>query len=1618
MTNAISTQRRTAEELRHLEQKKAELGIPPAIEFWPKTTATKKPTENGITTSQKDTYLTIDVPLRPGVKKSPTYERHIKLFTGGTPEEYCRHRQLVEEVISKLQYCIYKPIPIHKVSEADKSSEKTEDADKEEPEATEKADKEKEPKEKAPEFRYKDCDGNYVEADERYNEAAIKCHALFMSTLAGNALRVYQQAYLSYESETVPIKEKGEEPKPKHGAEDCYYGALNELACSIFPHANEAGKAQRRYLKEGGLTCCGEYSSPHQFYDRLVQLNYYLPFFPYGHKRGNPSAIATIKTLDDDELQEILDKARSIPVQKLMLANADHAKNYPSSKLYAERLEEWYQTVQLTQSLEREEQARKRPRDGPGTGSPGGAKRNKTDKRHQRGGGAKTSNAPQQRNQRTKPCVHCEKFHLAPDSQCWQNPANKNKEKDGERKPKKLFTQKELDQKISNACKKVTAAVKKKFSKKRTIEDSDDESCAVANMMQTKIVRGKASQGKTPAKKREPESDSDSDNSSYDEEGSQSDSDYLVCTDRFTSYAFYEGSRVAKKSREQKFTAEIIVEIEDKEGNIIPIRGLVDTGTSHTILLREFVKQGRGKGYKGHHTLWKTMGGNFTTNQKALIDFKLPQLDTNKTVQWVMHVDRKTDKQHALYDIILGMDVLCSIGLYVNTETLEMNWEGATCPLMNRGSMQDPEQVHRMYHYAVNPVLMEAEQRQARILDADYSKVDVDQYCSELQQLTIDQRSKLANVLKSYPILFGGGLGELRIDPIHLELKEDAKPYATRPFPIPQSLHRTTKVEIDRLTGIGVFELNADSEWAAPTFVQPKKTGDVRILTDFRKLNDNLKRKPYPLPKISDLLQRLRNFKWATAIDLSMGYYHIPLDKHSQKLCTTVLPWGKYRYRKLPMGIKNSPDIFQEIMNNIFHDLEFTSVYLDDILIISNGSFDDHLQKLKTVLERLEKHNFRANLRKCFFLEDELEYLGYQITRSSIQPQPKKVEAILKIQAPQTVRQLRHFLGMVNYYRDMWKRRSHILAPLSKLVSKNVPFKWEQEQEQAFQEIKRVIATSTALAYPDFTKPFHIYTDASNKQLGSVLMQEGKPLAFYSRKLNSAQRNYTTGEQELLSIVETLKEFRSLLWGQDVIVHTDHKNILYGQLTNERITRWRLMLEEYHPTFVHIKGSENVVADALSRLDFKSEEQHKSEDLGRYMAMYMSIVELNEGQLIPDAGNVLEMAECFSNSKDKELEEFPLHPELIAKYQQDDKKCAKYATQEEFKTRTIEGVKVLTRHKKLVVPKQLQGRILAWYHHYLRHPGVTRMEKTIGMAFWWDSLGKDVAWYVRTCRKCQIYKKVRKPYGKLPPKEAEEAIPWKRVNVDLIGPLTVKTPNKKKHILNALTMIDPATGWFEIAEVPERKAETVAKVFDDTWLSRYPRPKQIGFDNGGENKGMFKLLTTNYGLERKPTTPYNPQSNGIVERVHAVLNDILRTFELEKRDLDETNPWMEFLSAAAFAIRATYHTTLQATPAQLVFGRDMLIPITTQANWELIRQRRQEEINRNNDRENRSRIPHEYQVGEKVLLRIEGIKRKLSAPRSGPYEILRVYNNGTVRIQRGAVSERVNIRRITPFVER
>ena len=219
-------------------------------------------------------------------------------------------------------------------------------------------------------------------------------------------------------------------------------------------------------------------------------------------------------------------------------------------------------------------------------------------------------------------------------------------------------------------------------------------------------------------------------------------------------------------------------------------------------------------------------------------------------------------------------------------------------------------------------------------------------------------------------------------------------------------------------------------------------------------------------------------------------------------------------------------------MMELLGDLPYVRVYLDDILITTCDSYEDHIEKMNTVLTRLEKSGFRANLRKCFFAKSELEYLGFWITRHGIQPQPKKVEAICRLLPPKNQRQLRRFLGMVNYYRDMWQRRSHILAPLTALTSKKVKWKWGTEEQQAFDECKRIISQETILAFPNFELPFHIYTDSSNYQLGATIIQADRPIAFYSRKMNSAQKRYPTGEQEFLSIVETLKEFKNILLGQ------------------------------------------------------------------------------------------------------------------------------------------------------------------------------------------------------------------------------------------------------------------------------------------------------------------------------------------------------------------------------------------------------------------------------------------------------------------------------------------------------
>ncbi len=231
----------------------------------------------------------------------------------------------------------------------------------------------------------------------------------------------------------------------------------------------------------------------------------------------------------------------------------------------------------------------------------------------------------------------------------------------------------------------------------------------------------------------------------------------------------------------------------------------------------------------------------------------------------------------------------------------------------------------------------------------------------------------------------------------------------------------------------------------------------------------------------------------------------------------------------------------------------------------------------------------------------EIEYLGYILTRDGIKSQSNKVQAILAIQPPQNNKELRHFLGMVQYYHDLWTRRSKMLAPLISLIgecsqtkvsrvkgTKKVPWHWDEVHQRAFDHIKATIAREVVLAYPDYSKVFEIYMDASSKQLGAVITQENRPIVFFSWKLSTTQRKYSITKNELLAIVKTLKEFKGMLWGQYIKVYTDHANLIRDALgmTSDHVYQWRLLLEEYRPKIVYIKGIHNTVADAISRLEY------------------------------------------------------------------------------------------------------------------------------------------------------------------------------------------------------------------------------------------------------------------------------------------------------------------------------------------------------------------------------------------------------------------------------------------------
>ena len=391
------------------------------------------------------------------------------------------------------------------------------------------------------------------------------------------------------------------------------------------------------------------------------------------------------------------------------------------------------------------------------------------------------------------------------------------------------------------------------------------------------------------------------------------------------------------------------------------VRVLLDSGSTSSIIYSKHVKHLTPTATKP--VRFTTKAGTFATTRKCVVSLNLPSLQPDKTITWNFYVD---EQQSTHYDIILGRDVLMEVGIDLMFSEKKIVWEGSSI------SMRDPTQFKNKTLKQLERETFQQDQVEEdfiqRMTEEKYSPADLKKEVEKCSHLTSKEKSQLLNLLRKYNSLFDGSLGTWKTTPVELELQEGAKPYHGRPYPVPKSQEKKLKDEIKRLEKYGVLKKINHSEWGMPSFTIVKKDGiTLRSIADLRELNKRIKRKPFPIPKIQELLLKLEKFKFGTSLDLNMGYYHIVLSPNSRKMCTVVFPWGKYEYTRLPMGLCNSPDIFQEKMGELMQDLEFTRAYIDDLLVISTGSFEDHLNKLEQVFTRLVKAGLKVNASKSSF---------------------------------------------------------------------------------------------------------------------------------------------------------------------------------------------------------------------------------------------------------------------------------------------------------------------------------------------------------------------------------------------------------------------------------------------------------------------------------------------------------------------------------------------------------------------------------------------------------------------------------------------------------------------------
>ena len=461
---------------------------------------------------------------------------------------------------------------------------------------------------------------------------------------------------------------------------------------------------------------------------------------------------------------------------------------------------------------------------------------------------------------------------------------------------------------------------------------------------------------------------------------------------------------------------------------------------------------------------------------------------------------------------------------------------------------------------------------------------------TKLSHLPSVQRKELAEVITQYREVFPDVPSKTNLIEHDVDVGDSA-PIKQHPYRVSPMKKELLDKEVQYMLKNDIIE-ESQSNWSSPCILVPKHDGGFRFCTDFRKVNDKTKSDSFPIPRIADCIDQIGNAKFVSTFDMLKGYWQVPLTQRAREISAFVTPSGLYQYKVMPFGMKNAPATFQRMVNKLVRDIDGCEGYIDDVVIFSDN-WSDHIRQIERFFQIMREAKLTINLMKSEFGKATVKYLGHIVGQGQVRPLDAKIQTIVKYPIPTSRKELARFLGMAGYYRNFCLNFSEIAAPLTNLLSKKVKFVWTDDCQLAFDKVKLLLQKSPVLKSPDYEKPFKLIIDSSDVGTGSVLVQEASdgldhPVSYFSKKFLKYQKNYSVVEKETLGLVLALEHFDVYLGSTPfkIKVYTDHNPLTFLKTMknkNQRLVRWSLALREYSLEIQHIPGSENVVADALSR---------------------------------------------------------------------------------------------------------------------------------------------------------------------------------------------------------------------------------------------------------------------------------------------------------------------------------------------------------------------------------------------------------------------------------------------------